>query len=77
MSRDVTSSEERKQEKRPSRNDVLSVGDLARELRIGKNAAYRLAHRLPHARVGDLIRIRRSDLERELWGDPSNEEGAA
>jgi excisionase family DNA binding protein len=76
MALDITPSRERKQEG-PSGNDVLSVRDLARELRIGKNAAYRLAHRLPHARVGDLIRIRRSDLERELWGDPSNEEGTA
>ncbi len=74
MALDGTASREGKQE-RPSGNEVLSVRDLARELGIGKNAAYRLAHRLPHARVGDhLIRIRRSDLERALWGEANGDE---
>ncbi len=73
MGSNVTPNRRRRQEDPPTK-DVLSVRDLARELGIGRNAAYRLAHRLPHARVGELIRIRRSDLEHALWGQASGDE---
>jgi excisionase family DNA binding protein len=50
--------------------DVLTVADIARVLRIGRNAAYRLvaSGAIRSVRVGVAIRIPRSSLLRYLDG---------
>lgn len=48
----------------------LSVRDIQFELDVSAGSAYRLVHeRIPHTRIGGLIRVHRDDLERALRGD--------
>jgi len=44
----------------------LRVADIARELNLSRSAAYRLAERLPHLRLGGAVRVERADLEAHL-----------
>lgn len=61
---------------RDNSRDVLTVLDVARELRIGKNAAYALinAGKIRAGRVTkNTVRISRSELERFLRGEEPQE----
>jgi excisionase family DNA binding protein len=51
-------------------DDVLTVDEAARYLRIGRNALYDAIGRgkIPHARIGRTIRLSRRVLARVLGG---------
>ena len=57
-------------------DDVLTVGEAAKLLRIGRNALYDAIGRneVPHRRLGKLIRLSRAALMR--WLDPWSTQGA-
>jgi excisionase family DNA binding protein len=59
--------------------EVLTVAEVARVLRIGRNQAYALvgSDELPSIRVGRSIRVARSALHAMLSGtDPIGDDGA-
>jgi excisionase family DNA binding protein len=52
--------------------DVLTVAEVARLLRIGRNTAYELVRNgdLYAARIGNCLRIPKLSIERYLVGEP-------
>lgn len=55
----------------------LRVEEIARELNLSRSAAYRLAERLPHLRLGGAVRVERADLEAYLAATKVAGKGAA
>ncbi|RIH88846.1 helix-turn-helix domain-containing protein [Calidithermus roseus] len=48
------------------RKELLTVEGIRKEYGMGRETAYRLMKRLPHIRVGQVMMMRRSDLEEYL-----------
>ncbi|MCX7802290.1 MAG: helix-turn-helix domain-containing protein [Meiothermus ruber] len=48
------------------RKELLTVEGIRKEYGIGRETAYRLMKRLPHIKVGQVMMMRRSDLEAYL-----------
>lgn len=57
--------------------DVLTVPEVARLLRVNRNTAYDLVRKgaLYGARIGHVLRVPRSEVERFLSRDGGREEG--
>lgn len=47
-------------------DDYITVEELRGALHVSRATAYRIAHTLPHVRVGRAIRVSRAGLERYL-----------
>lgn len=45
---------------------LLTAENVRKEYGIGRDTAYRLVKRLPHVRVGQVLMVRRADLEEYL-----------
>ncbi|GEM88522.1 helix-turn-helix domain-containing protein [Meiothermus granaticius] len=48
------------------RKELLTAEGIRKEYGLGRDTAYRLMRRLPHVKVGQVMMMRRSDLEEYL-----------
>ncbi len=53
--------------------DVLTVDELRRYLRVGRDRAYRIASEIPHIKNGNRMLVPKENVRKWLLGEPKSQ----